>query len=243
VDYVVATGKSTVLTTVPVWSATYSTDSSQVLLVTQTGNAATVPIAGGNATTVATGKFNYIVGQSPDTKSEFALLASLESPNPAMPSSWDLYLASTTTAGAPTPLAINPTAAVYGQGFTADSNFAVYDDGVAGGVGTLYVQPTSGSGMPAQLGAASWIDNEPTGSLVLFNANCNNCMTMYIAGQADIEYVDLSKGTTPTTLVTQADYYFYLTKDKSKLVYSWHPSSSPSGDAGSLAGIWVWQVP
>jgi hypothetical protein len=47
---------------------------------------------------------------------------------------------------------------------------------------------------------------------------------------------------TPTTLVTQADYNFYLTKDKSKLVYSWHPTEALDAGA-SQAGIGVWPLP
>ena len=149
----------------------------------------------------------------------------------------------------PNPLVTNATAQPYGQVFTADSNFAVFDENVTGGArATSTSSPRRGSGSPiAARGSQSWIDDEPNGSLVIFNVNCGNCTTMYVPGQADIQYVDLSKGMTPTTLVTQADYNFYLTKDKTKLVYSWHPTSGASGASGeaaaSQAGIWVWPLP
>jgi hypothetical protein len=245
VDYVVASGTSTVVTDVPLWTAAYTPDSSQILFVSQAGNVGMVPVTGGSSTTLASGAFNYIVGMSPDSKSKYALVATSEARDPtsSFVTSSDLYLMSTTSPNAPSALVSGATAQPYGQAFTADSNFAVYDDNVLGGVGDFYVQATSGAGSPIQLGSQSWIDDEPTGSLVIFNVNCANCMTMYVPGQADIQYVDLSKGMTPTTVVTQADYNFYLTKDKSKLVYSWHPTANSGGDAGALAGIWVWPLP
>ncbi len=249
VNDVVATGVTTVITTDVAATASYSADGTQILFLTSTGSAVEAPISDPTATTaLASGNYNYVVAQSPDAKSQFALIATTENRDPltnAVTSS-DMFLLSTTSSNTPVALSASTSAAAYGQAFTADSNFAVFDDSVSGGVGTLYAQATNGTGSPVELAPNSWIDDEPTGSLVFFNANCSSCTTMYVPGQADIEYVDLSTGTTAKTIVTQADYNFYLTKDKSKLVYSWHPTMKGglAADAGaSKAGIWVWPLP
>jgi hypothetical protein len=209
-----------------------------------TGSVSTVPVTGGTATLLASGRFNYLVGESPDSKYALVATSEVRDPMSGGVNSSDMYLMSTTAPNTPNALTTMATAEPYGQAFTADSNYAMFDENVGGYVGTLVAQPTSGSGTLVQLGTNSWIDSEPTGSLVVFNANCANCSTLYLPGQADIEYVDLSKGTTPTLLVTQADYNFYLTKDKSKLVYSWHPTATDA-DAGapSAAGVWIWPLP
>jgi hypothetical protein len=227
-------------------TAGLSTDGTQLLAISPLGDVADLPVAApASPITLTSGSYTNIMAESPDSKSKFALLATKFVPAPpqtgAFPSS-DLNLISTTGANTPINLTTDDTSVLYGQGFTADSNWAVFDQAASGYVGTLTVAPTSGTGTPTTIASQSWIDFEPTGSLVVFNANCGNCSTQYVVGTADLEYVDLSKGTTPTTIATQADYNFYVTKDKSKIVYTWHPASQASG-MGSQAGIWVWALP
>jgi hypothetical protein len=246
VNYVVGPSSTpTVITSDPTFTGSYSTDGTQILYVTQAGAAVVVPVASPSSMTALTfGKFNYIVGLSPDPKSKFALIATAETRDPAgFVSASDMWLLSTAAMNTPSQLSMGASAAPYGQVFTADSNFVVFDDNVSGGVGTLYIQPTGGAPNPVVLGQQSWIDDEPKGSLVVFNVNCGNCTTMYVPGTADIQYVDLATSMTPTTLVTQADYNFYITRDKTKLVYSWHPTSVAADAGASKAGVWVWPLP
>jgi hypothetical protein len=244
VNYVVgASSMPTLMTSDPTYTGSYSTDGSQILYVTQAGAAVVAPVATPSASTILTsGRFNYIVAQSPDPKSKFAIVATAETRDQmsGFVSASDMFLLSTAATNTPSQISMGSSAAPYGQAFTADSNYAVFDDAVSGGVGTLYVAPTDGSGNPVAVGQNSWIDDEPKGSLVVFNVNCGNCTTMYVPGTADIQYLDLAKTMTPSTLVTQADYNFYLTKDKTKLVYSWHPTGTMGA---SKAGVWVWPLP
>jgi hypothetical protein len=225
-------------------SAGLSTDGTRTLYITPVGDVFDTPVSSPSSAVMLTnGAFTNIMAGSPDAKSKFALLATkvVTDPQTSAISSSDLNLISTTGPSTAVQLSMTDTAALYGQGFTQDSNWAVFDDNALGYVGTLTVAPTTGTGTPVALGTKSWIDSEPTGSLVIFNVNCGNCSTMYVPGTADIQYVDLSKGMTPTTIVTQADYYYYLTKDKTKVVYTWHPTSP--GAPTSQAGVWVWNLP
>jgi hypothetical protein len=247
VNYVVGpSSMPTLITSDSTYTGSYSADGSQILYVTQAGAVVVAPAATPSSMTIlTTGRFNYIVGQSPDPKSKFAIIATAETRDPMSNavSASDMFLLSTAGVNSPSPISMGSSAAPYGQAFTADSNYAVFDDNVSGGVGTLYVQPTSGSGNPVAIGQNSWIDDEPKASFVVFNVNCGNCTTMYVPGTADIQYLDLAQGMTPTTLVTQADYNFYLTLDKTKLVYSWHPTTSGPDAGASKAGVWVWPLP
>ena len=149
----------------------------------------------------------------------------------------DLFLGSITAAGAATAVASMPTAALFGDPFTADSSHLVYTASVTNGTGTLTSVPTAG-GSPVSLGSSIWTNSSSTAAKVVFSTNFTQGGGGGGNGEADLEAVDTSAAApAPTLLVTQADAFFYLDAAKSKVVYSW--SYLPD----STAGVWVLPLP
>ncbi len=67
------------------------------------------------------------------------------------------------------------------------------------------------------------------GSQLVYNSNDAN-------GKADIAWVDLAKGTTPTAIVTQADEEFLLGPARDKVVYTY-------AAGGTSDGLWIAPLP
>jgi hypothetical protein len=148
----------------------------------------------------------------------------------------DLYVLSTTAPGAARAI-VSTQSVFYGAAnFTADSSYVVYISQAPSGLTyPLSAAKTSG-GAPTMIAAASY-DVQPTsGAKVIFD---DNFVANQVAGggTADIHGQDLSQSAPSTLLVTQADALFFLSPDKTHLVYSW--SYAP----GPLAGVWVMPVP
>lgn len=158
--------------------------------------------------------------------------------NQASSGGTDLYLSSTATPGTPTTVVTGTDGAINGDTFTADSAYALYStsNDVCTGAATFEAFPVTGTGAAVQLGTDVWGDWSSTGEKVIFNDN-------YVAtgglryGRADIEFVDLSAGTTPTLVVSQADAVVDMTPARDQIVYSW------SVQPGTMAGIYVTPVP
>ena len=74
------------------------------------------------------------------------------------------------------------------------------------------------------------------GAKLLYGDNYMSGQTEMV-GNADIDAIDLSQSTPATVLVSQAYGYFFLSPDKTQLLYSWNYA------AGQLAGIWAMPVP
>jgi hypothetical protein len=157
----------------------------------------------------------------------------------------DMYLMSTTPAdggNTPTTLASMATGANFGDAFTADNTHVLFFpnvvmSGSAGYVGaydTFTLPPPVGT-MPTTIAQNVWEEFATTGSKTLYNDNYAS--NAGFAGAADIESVDLSATATPTTIVSQADANFFLTADKSTIVYSW--SACP----GAKDGIYTLAAP
>jgi hypothetical protein len=153
------------------------------------------------------------------------------------PTGAGVYLAPAVAPSTPVALWTAQTGGVNGDSFTADSNYALYSTGIdpQSQAGTLNAVPVAG-GTPRLLGASAWSDLSATGAKVVF-------VDHYVAtgglrfGRGDIESVDLSTGTEPTTIVSGADAVMALSPAGDFIVYSW------SAQAGPNAGIFVTRVP
>src|ERR1019366_3435154 len=153
------------------------------------------------------------------------------------PTGAGVYLASAVAPSTPVALWTAQTGAVNGDGFTTDSNSALYSTGIGpqSHIGTLNAVSVDG-GTPRVLGASAWSDVSTTGAKVVF-------LDHYVAtgglrfGRADIESVDLSQAGAPTTIVAGADAVMALSPARDFIVYSW------SARAGPNAGIFVTPVP
>jgi hypothetical protein len=145
----------------------------------------------------------------------------------------DLYLASAATAGKATALSMMPTATLPASPFTADSTEAIYYTAFDLNVGTLNASPTKG-GAAATLGPRVLLTYPTTAAKVVFAQNWSANMA---TGTVDIAAADTSQAASATVLVSQADAYFALSADKTKVVYTW--SVTP----GSSSGLWVLPAP
>jgi hypothetical protein len=175
--------------------------------------------------------------------------------------------------GTAVPVVTSAYAATFGAdySFTTDGKYLLYStdlttvtmaSGQGGSVGTLYSFPLAGTSASAALGivptssAKVWSAAPLTGSKIVYNQNFkvltgNYGILSFLpngAASADLYIADASQASPGTLLVTGADAsdYFYTTKDKSKLFYSF--SRIALGDANSTVaaagdGIYVVAVP
>jgi hypothetical protein len=157
--------------------------------------------------------------------------------NQASSGATDLFVSSTVTPGAPLTLTSATDGAILGDVFTADSAYALYStgDNVCTGAATFSAMPVGGGGA-IPLGTNVWGDWSTTGAKVIYNDN-------FVAtgglryGRADLEAVDLSAGSSPTLLASQADAVIDLTPTRDHVVYSW------SVQPGAQAGLYVVAIP
>jgi hypothetical protein len=162
----------------------------------------------------------------------------------------NVILGSTMTAGAPKPLVMSPTSSSIGDDFTTDSKFAIYTDTitatttVSGSVtsGNLNVVSLgSSTATPMQLGTSVWQEAAGPGSKVIYNPMWTPPANLGF-GVADLHEIDLSASPpADKTLVTQADANFFLTADKSTIVYSF--STGGGGSPTAMSGLWAMPVP
>jgi hypothetical protein len=150
----------------------------------------------------------------------------------------DLYLASAATTGSATLLGSAP-AAVFGDAFTANSGYALYfanlDTDTGTGTFTAANCSAPGDAGGTVIGMDAWEDFASSGTKVVYNDNFMQGMGS--GGQtADLKSVDVS-APVPTLLVSQADANFFLSPDKTKIIYTW------TYETGSQAGLWVLPAP
>jgi hypothetical protein len=144
----------------------------------------------------------------------------------------DLYAASAISSGAPFTLSSAATAAsgLAGDSFTTDSKYAVFlTDVTSTFTGTLMAYALGTAGAPTVLAPNTFEDLAVVGSQLVYNSNDAN-------GKADIAWVDLAKGTTPTAIVTQADEEFLLGPARDKVVYTY-------AAGGTSDGLWIAPLP
>jgi hypothetical protein len=126
----------------------------------------------------------------------------------------DLYQASATAAGSPTPLETSQASALpnLGDSFTTDDAYAVYLDPVATCLpsGVLMAAPLSG-GATRMLGMDSVLAYAAGAERIAFNQNYN--------GNADIYAVDLAQASSPQLLALQAAPTFFMTPPRDAVVY------------------------
>ncbi len=156
----------------------------------------------------------------------------------------DLLLVDTTTAGqTPKTLQATPTGALYGDAWTADSSRVLFVDGIqligGGLVGTLRAAPVA-TGVPTKVADNVWITWALGGSKITYGDNSAN-----IDGAAnfrtDIRTLDLAAaGAVAKLIVNQADANYYVTPDKTKIVYAYEADPA---SASPLNGLWVAPVP
>jgi hypothetical protein len=140
-------------------------------------------------------------------------------------------IASASTSGAVTTVWSPVTASAFG--FTTDSKFEVF----AAPTGDAGVYELGASSVPSgSLITVPAIASGPTfttASKLILSVNSN-----LLTGSADLKAVDLANPTAASTLVTQADPFFFYTGASSKQVlYSWHCAATHA------SGVWALDAP
>jgi hypothetical protein len=188
------------------------------------------PLAAPNPLTLVSGGLVYLNAVSPDEKWAMTALGTPYTPG-------GISLASATQPGPLTTLAAQSALSNWSS-FTSDSSQAVFFTNVSCSEcgGTLQAAPTGG-GPSVVLSASAWQDDATSGAKVLLGDNYSKTGGVSFWGHADIEAVDLAKGPTLQPIVPAADAPFYLTSDKTRVVYGL------SYMAGQMAGLWVLPVP
>jgi hypothetical protein len=152
----------------------------------------------------------------------------------------DMYLVSTTASGADggnavTTLDSAQDGANFGSAFTADNSHAIFYTAVnSNGTGNFMSLGLPPSGMAKSITMTGWVGYATSAAKVVYSDNWVNQMGSF-QGWADIHSVDLAGTATPATVVTSADSNFFVTKDKSKVVYSWHACPGTAEGVYSIA--------
>jgi hypothetical protein len=139
----------------------------------------------------------------------------------------DMYLVSTTPSGADggnplTTLDSMTDGANFGDAFTADNTHAIFYTTVnMNGTGNLMSLALPPAAAAKTVTTTGWVSYATKAAKVVYSDNWSN-VTGSLQGYADIHSVDLAGTAAPTTLVTSADSNFFVTTDKSTIVYSWH---------------------
>lgn len=141
----------------------------------------------------------------------------------------DLYISSTAAGSTPVALVSTTTAAFFSDQWTIDGTQALFFGNVVlsgqGYIGDFEHAPLTAPITPATIAHNVWQGNATSGAKVLYNDNYVSGGPLY--GYADIESLDLgASGATPTKLVTAADANYFITADKSTILYSF--SACPS---------------
>jgi len=203
-----------------------------ILYTTPAGALKASSVTGAPAlTTLVASKVNAIDGVSLDAK--WVYVNDGTDPNTGYPS--DLSLASTSAAGAARQLASNTVATTLGDGFTADSSYALFATGLginpmtgAFSGGTLNAAKVSASTSPAVVTTNGGVQvNALTGTAILFADHYN--ASGGLAGSADLRTVDVATTVASSLVIAGADISYALTKDRSKLVYTLNFGDSTDG--------------
>ena len=215
------------------WNGIFTPDGKSVFYADKESALWLVSVAGGAPQLVQAGPSTAPVAISPDGR--LALYTNLSTDTALT----DLYMTSLVP-NAPAPLALRttPDATILSNAFTADSKFALYVDNVdADYNGTLWAQPTAG-GAGRMLANLDFYWQTLDGSRLLFTDVPVESTSPNGAADAvaNIDYVDLSTGAAPTTLVQNANAYFYTTVDSKTLVYAIF-------DDPTRAGVYTMKLP
>jgi hypothetical protein len=158
----------------------------------------------------------------------------------------DLWVVANAAASTPTQIVTGTGGAVFGDVFTADSNYALFVTGLAnaggsveGSVGQLEAWDIAGAKtIDITTKPNVWDSNSQAGSIVLYNDNFTTVGTD-IFGVADLKTVDVSAATlTPTLIQHFADQNYFLTSGKTAVYYTLNIACDTSA-----AGIYGYTFP
>jgi hypothetical protein len=151
----------------------------------------------------------------------------------------DLQLLSTAAGSTAQTLCPTTTGAIFGDAFTVDDTQALFFCNVGSGVGDFdAVKLMAGATVTTVAKASVWDEAALSAAKVSYNNNWTQPASNKVFGYADIQAQDLSTTAAATTIVSHADANYYLTADRTKLIYSF--SACPSS---GTPGIYVISAP
>jgi hypothetical protein len=188
------------------------------------------PVSSPSPTTLVTSGFGGLYGVSPDGK--LALYYGKRDPKTLVS---DLYLTSTSMAGATTTLNGTQTAGVFGDAFTVDGSHLLYGTNVDTSAQTMTLNVLApGGGSPRVLTSTGWVIWASTGAKVVY---AEDVAFNGLHPNVDIRSLDTSQGGDATLLVSRGDADFFFSPAHDRLVYTWSV-----GDA-SRQGVYVTDIP
>jgi hypothetical protein len=152
----------------------------------------------------------------------------------------DMYLVSTTPGGADggnpvTTLDSMTDGANFGDAFTVDSTHAIFYTTVnMSGTGNLMSLALPPAAAAKPVTATGWEGFATKAAKVVYSDNWSMVMGS-LQGYADIHSVDLAGTAAPSTVVTSADANFFVTTDRSTILYSWHACPGAAEGIYSIA--------
>lgn len=221
----------------------FTSDGSAVVYTSMATALLRSPSTAGQPTMLVASGFPSLVGLSPGDAWALGTVPPTQLLGPGQ--GQNLYLASATSVGSAQTLSMTANLASYtsstplGTGspvFTADASHVLFEsDPTLTGLTTLHVSlPNGASG---QTFGGVWAFQPTTAGQVVFDDHYVPTGGVGSNGSADVEWLDTTKATPPTVLVSQADANFYVTADMKTLVYSW------SYLKGSSGGVWTLPLP
>jgi hypothetical protein len=210
------TGKTQVDVTAVAFALLYGDATGVVYRTTIVNNSNSLrssPVANPVPLNLLNGTVAQLLALSPDHK--YVMFSSVAQDQMTLES--DIYLASTTVAGAPATIDAQATATTsYGSDWTTDSTYALYFTAVDGVnfIGTLNARPV-GANQPKMISTMVWTDIAAKGTKVVFNDNYNT-----MNGRADLKSVDVAGNAGATLVHTAADASFFLDAALGRIVFT-----------------------
>jgi hypothetical protein len=153
----------------------------------------------------------------------------------------DLYLLSTSPNSTPITLSSTTTTGGITDAFTIDGSRTLFGKNlvaVSGGfIGDFDALSLVGPATVTRIASNNWQAYATSGSKVVYNDTYDPGPSGLGTPTADIHVEDLSTAGGPTTLVSQAAANFYITSDRTTVVYSWNEC------ADDTAGVYALEVP
>jgi hypothetical protein len=132
--------------------------------------------------------------------------------------------------GAAISVSTDPASIVFGDPISADQKYAIFYTNVSAGAGDIETIDITAAGAKATIQANNtWVSYSPKGSLVIYNDNWGTGGNGS-EGVADIRLVDAGSGTR-NYIAIQAENNFYISPDKTKVIFS---TNDPSFAKGGL---------
>jgi hypothetical protein len=197
-------------------------DGSAVFLLQSAGTVLRVPVGGGASSSLGLSKVVNLSGVSPD--GQWLIFQTIEGLTAGF---GDLWLTAAAAPGPTAQLSTDVNTTIFDDAFTADASQVLYfTDADLHGVGTFMTGPVAG-GPGIVRGQEGWIVRATGGARVVYTDQYTPVAKR--PGRAVLRTLDLAGDAPPTIVATHAGAYFYLSKARDRVAFSFNDGSAQSG--------------